>query len=410
MPSSFSHSALETYAQCPRKYAFQYIEKPDVVKATTVNAALGRVVHSVLERLYTHARDGKVLTEQEMLAAYHDAWRSYRDLSSLVIKDSFNGMDDFIRFGETALRDYHASFQPFQDGTLLGSEMRLSFLLPGSSYRCSVIIDRLWKRPDGVVEIWDYKTTTHLPQMNDPTFLHQMGLYQLAVKEQFPQFERIELVQYFLRLKEAVRRVLTPDELDEIAEQIRSEIGEVRHATSLSSFPVKENALCNWCDYFALCPAKRHARILEDEEDITQKPLAERVAELAEQYIQMQKKEKEAGAELERLKGEIVEAAAELNATSIKAVSGNVNISQAIKQKFLTKTEDPDAFAQLNELARELGWNDYLKLDTNAAMKDLYVKGRLSPEVVERLAPFVRVQEETRVTVTKKKSKDDEDE
>jgi hypothetical protein len=219
-------------------------------------------------------------------------------------------------------------------------------------------------------------------------------------------------VQYFLRLKEVVRKVLSPEELDEVTEKLRGEIGEVRQAVALSSFPAKENLFCNRCDYFSICPAKRHAQMLEEESDdsASQKPIAERLAELAEQYIQAQKTEKEIGAQLERIKEEILLRAAELNLSSISAMSGQVKIAQGKKQKFLSKTDDENAFAQLNQLARELGWDEYFKLDTNAAMKDMYAKGILSAEIVERLAPFVKVQEEIRVTVSKKKTKGDEEE
>lgn len=409
MPSSYSHSALETFSQCPRKYAFQYIEKPDVDTLVPVYLALGQVVHDVLQKLYTTGRDGVLLSADQMTTLYQEGWAEYEDWSRLQIRESHYGIDDYIRIGKEMLHRYYVSFQPFRDGTLLGAELKLSFILPASSYRCSVRIDRLWKRVDGVIEIWDYKTGNRLPKVGDPVFRHQMGLYQLAVMDQYPQFQNIELVQYYLRLNEVVRYTMTTEELDEIAESIRIEIAEVNNAIKLNTFPVRENDWCNSCNYFNLCPAKRHARMLEIEDDDSalQKPLAERLAELAEQYIQMQKAEKEAGAELERLKGEILEGAKKLNVTSVNALSGQVKISQAMKQKFLTKTDNPDAFAQLSELARELGWDDYLKLDTNAVMKDLYVK--LPPEIVERLAPFVRVQEETRVTVSKKKAKDDDE-
>jgi len=50
-----------------------------------------------------------------------------------------------------------------------------------------------------------------LPSARDASFREQMGLYQLAIQDRYPQYEEIELVQYALKYKEAVSCRFRPD-------------------------------------------------------------------------------------------------------------------------------------------------------------------------------------------------------
>jgi len=49
--STYSHSGLKTFRNCPRKFKFQYIEKPQIPKRIGAEAYLGNAVHRVLQTL-----------------------------------------------------------------------------------------------------------------------------------------------------------------------------------------------------------------------------------------------------------------------------------------------------------------------------------------------------------------------
>ena len=51
----FSHSTISTFEQCPRKYAFQYVERIRV-ETEGVEAFLGKRVHESLEKLHSSAK------------------------------------------------------------------------------------------------------------------------------------------------------------------------------------------------------------------------------------------------------------------------------------------------------------------------------------------------------------------
>ena len=86
-------------------------------------------------------------------------------------------------------------------------------------------------------------------------------------------------------------------------------------------------------------------------------------------------------------------------------------ISVSLKNdiKFVTKTDNPKEFAELNFLCREAGLDDYFVLDSRALMKEGVKKQRVKQELLETLQPFIKPTEIPRVTVRKKSEKSDDD-
>ena len=261
MLSSYSHSSLGTYRNCPRQFKFRYVDKVKVPRRVNVDAYLGNVVHRALRRLYTLGADGILCPLDDIVDYYRQEWEKV-DRAILTVVSDYYGVDDYIRIGQEMLIAHYQRYQPFNEGRLLGAEIRLPFVLTGTNFRFTTIIDRLTKRPDGTVELCDYKTGRQMLRPQDPAFYFQMGLYQLAVMAAYPQFKNIELVQYYLRHDEEVRYRMTPDELDGLVEAVRLAVLETIQAQRMDDFPPVESGLCDYCDYIELCPAKRHRRLL----------------------------------------------------------------------------------------------------------------------------------------------------
>ena len=410
MLSSYSHSALGTYRNCPRQFKFRYVEKVKVPRKVNVDAYLGNVVHRALRRLYTLGADGILCPLDDIIEYYRKEWEKV-DRGALTVVSDYYGVDDYVRIGREMLTTHYRRYQPFDQGTLLGAEIRLPFVLSGTTFRFTTIIDRLTKRPDGTVELCDYKTGRQMLRPQDPAFYFQMGLYQLAVAAAYPQLEKIELVQCYLRKDEEVRYQMTPEELDGLQEAVRLAVLETIEAERMDDFPPVESGLCNYCDYFDLCPAKRHKRLLSDLERSGGDKLtaAERASHKAERYLELDQKEKEFKAEKNVLKDELVDLARELDATKLTALSGEINIRLKQEQKFVTKTDDAGAFADLSFAARQMGADDYFVLDARNFMKEVYLRGRLTEDQKKQLERFVVEKESARVT-TKLYRQDEDDE
>lgn len=412
MLSRYSHSALDSFRNCPRQFKFSHIEKVKTEKRITADAFMGNAVHRALNHLYDTLTYEKILSKEQLIAYYRDIWENADKQHLTVVKESL-GVDDYIRTGETMLARYYDRFHPFDQGRTIALEEFLSFTLPGTGATFSARIDRLWQRPDGVVEICDYKTGANLPKGGrDPKFFFQMGIYQLAVREAFPQFKTIELVQYFLKLDQEIRYTMSEEDLDELVIELKRTIAETLHAEKLDTFPTRESGLCDYCAFFHLCPAKRHRLLLKREagegENTEEVTTAEAAAELAEKFLELDARLKSLKSEHEALKGDLAQAAQSLDVNKLQANGGTVTVSRKQVDKFVTKSQDSDGFANLTYLVRELGLEDYMLPDTTGLLKDIYRKGRLSEEDEKKLEEFILSKEEIRISARHKKSDDDE--
>lgn len=412
MPSSYSHNSLKTFEQCPRRFKFQYVEKVSMPSRVSADTYLGNAVHQALHRLYERVGDGVLWPLPEFLAFYDAEWEK-PERREIAVPKEYMTVDDYIRNGRTMLETYYKRFEPFQDGTLLGVEHDLSTSIPNTNFRIKGRIDRLWKRRDGVVEICDYKTGGNLPRGGrDPKFWFQMGLYHWLVKENFPQFGAIELVQYYLKLDEVIPYRMSEEELDLIAGQTRNLIIDTIQAGRLDAFPTQEGYWCDYCDYFSLCPAKRHQLILDAEAGKTdgrEKSTAESASQLAERFLRVDKQKKEVEAEHEAVKQDLIQMARELGMDKIQGTGGgSVSVKLTREEKFPTKSNDPEGYASMSSLVRQFHLDTCLTLDVRA-LAEMYHKERLSDDQRTKLSQFVRVVEGSRVTPKHKKSDEDED-
>jgi putative RecB family exonuclease len=410
MQTRFSHSSLASFRQCPRKYKFEKIEKPEVVRKLMDHNYLGSTVHRQLRLAYQWAFEGKLYPLETALEKYEAEWEGPVREKVVVGSDHLT-VDDSIAAGRKILTTFYERYQPFDQGTLLGAEKNINFQLPRCPATFNARVDRILKRDDGVVEIADYKTGKKLVAGHrDPGFRYQMAMYELAVRYIYPQFEKIEQAQYYLRHDEVIRYEMPEEELDELAEEFRVEVLDVHRAERLDDWPTHEGGLCDYCDYRELCPAKRHRRALEDEEGSEEQDDFESAAELADRFIEVDTRIKALKAEHAALKEDVKRAARDLELTKLSGDRGDVKVSIRPVEKFLTKSADPAAHAELSALVR--AWEDMelcLKLDERA-LKEVFQKGRLGPEREEQLKAYLVRQDDVRVTVKLREAEDDTDE
>ncbi len=411
MITTFSHSSLNSFRRCPRKFAYEKIEKIQVPEVITPDTYLGTAVHRVLQKLYKFGADDVLLSLEDTLADYHSFWDKI-NLDILRVESEHYTVDDYIRIGEKMLRRHYEKYQPFNSGTLLGVELYLSFELPGTPFKVQGFIDKLWRREDGIVEICDYKTGMTIARPQDETFRWQMGIYELAVRASWPQYEDIEVAQHFLRHDEIIRHRNTPEQLDILTEEIRNEIMEIYQANKTQNFPATENSLCRYCDYQQYCPSRRHARMLEEESDEPEpspESKAQQLRSMADRYLELHKVAGTTKAEMDALKEEFKQIVREGGPTKLIGELGHVNVKLGTIEKFITKTRDAQQFAELSATARRLKLDEFFDLNGRALFKHYSISGRLSDEQKQALAPFVIEEEDSRVTARPNKVNDDKD-
>jgi len=359
--------------------------------------------------LYKAASDGVDVSAEQLLERYEQEWANL-DPSTLEVRGEYMAVDDYVANGRRMLESFYERYHPFRPGALIGAELRIEFALPDTPYNFLSIIDRAVKVSDRGLEIADYKTGGgNLPGADDPSFRAQMGLYQLAVQARYPQFRDIVLVQYWLKHDEEVRTRLRSEELEELVLQLKDEVVATRLAEQMNDWPTRESNLCNFCDYFALCPAKRHRLMLEAESE-NDKTTAISAAELADRFIDVHDRCTQLKAEEEALKEDLKRAAADLQVGKLSGTQGEVIVKLGTDQKLPTKSSDQKAFADVSNLVRTWGpeYDGFFKLDGDAVIKELYQKDRLSAEQRAALEKYVAVRDRSRITV-RRCSDDDED-
>jgi putative RecB family exonuclease len=250
--STFSHSRIESFETCPKKYEFAYLLK--VPRGPSgIEAFMGSRVHEALEWLYGEVRACKVPSVDEVVAVYDRAWDAEWS-DDVRVTRAGRTPADHRAIGKKAVRDYHARYAPFDADVTVGLESRITLRLD-EDHDVVGYVDRIAKVGDGVWEIHDYKTSASLMTQSKADADRQLALYEIAVREMYPDAEKIELVWHYLAFDTEVRSSRTLEQLEALRDRV---LESVRHIEAQSAFPARTSSLCDWCDYKAMCPAWRH--------------------------------------------------------------------------------------------------------------------------------------------------------
>ena len=256
---TYSHSALESFENCPRQFWYRYIGKPEVAREQTVEAFLGTCVHETLESLYKLRLAGRVLSEEETLAHFEERWaKGWSDAIRIVNQEL--APEDYRRAGREALAAYHRRHEPFDREATLRLEARVALHLdPAGRYRMQGYVDRIARRQDGTYEIHDYKTSGHLPSQEDADGDRQLALYQIGLQGLWMDVEAVDLIWHYLRFDTDLVSHRNPEQLRAVRQACIATIDDIEgRGEEEERFPTQPSSLCNWCEYRMICPAVRH--------------------------------------------------------------------------------------------------------------------------------------------------------
>lgn len=250
----YSPSRLAVFEQCPLKFKFKYLDKVDVPSFVSIEAFMGDTVHRVLEELYVRVRDeGATPATEEMLALYHRVWDERWSPAVRVVKEGKSDAD-YRDEGARCIRLYCARHAPFRSGRVVALEERLTFALDGEGrFRMQGVVDRLTEKEGGHLEIHDYKTSARLPSPNDVRRDVQLALYQIGVERRWPEARSVTLIWHYLRHGREVRLRRTRESQERLVAATMARIERIRRE---EKFPARESALCRWCEFQPICPAR----------------------------------------------------------------------------------------------------------------------------------------------------------
>ncbi|MBN2087751.1 UvrD-helicase domain-containing protein [Candidatus Peregrinibacteria bacterium] len=242
----FSHSALDTFETCPRKYEYGNIL--NIPQEMNGAASFGSSLHNTLNEFYklvTQSKQASLfesyeedLSLKKLLEIYEDKWIPYGF-------DSKEHHDTLKKRGKEILEGF---YEHFKDEVSNIEFLEKGFKLKAGKYTITGRIDRADKLPDGTLEVIDYKSGKAKSQ-KDVDKDQQLMIYAMAVKECFNQTAS-KLTLYFL--DEDIKVSTEPDE--EKLEKFKDKIIEIADKVNESDFaPTPSKYICQFCAYRKIC-------------------------------------------------------------------------------------------------------------------------------------------------------------
>jgi putative RecB family exonuclease len=394
MPT-YSHSRLSTYENCPLQFKLTYIDR---IKRETegIEAFLGNRVHETLKKVYDNIRRTKLDRLDEMLAYYESLWqKNWHD--DIVINRKELTADHYRNLGRKILETYYQRYAPFSTDITIGTELMLNFSLDeAKKYRLTGLVDRLARDPNGVFWIHDYKTSAHLPSQEEADRERQLTLYQIGVRQRWPDIQNIRLVWHYLAFDYELISMRTDASLAELIKNTTQLIDRIQADIE---FAPKESVLCDWCEYPDLCPQRKHLFIVENlppNQYLTEPGVA-----LVNKYAELKQKASEIDQDIEHVREALIDYARRENVSVIAGSDQKVRIRSDMKLKFPGKN-DPERDALDNTIIQAGKWSDVSQLDTNALTRIIEHES-WDKTLIDRVIQYGKLEYITSISLSKLK-------
>ncbi|MCK9293115.1 MAG: PD-(D/E)XK nuclease family protein [archaeon] len=392
----YSHSSMETFRNCPLQFKYNYIIKPDITIKKNIEAFMGSMVHDSLEKLYKDLKYNKLNSIEEIVDYYNSIWKENYSLDEVEIIRKGYTEENYRSLGEKYLIEYYNRYRPFDEGKVLGLEIKININLYDSlkekNYEIIGYIDRLTLLDDNHIEIGDYKTNNAAKTQQEVDIDKQLALYAIAIKQSYPFVEKIDLSWYFLSagIKQVSSR--TNLQLEALKKEVIETIREIEEAKEKDKFDAKPSALCDWCSYRSICPYKSHD-LLDTLPPLPEnKYLKEKGVFLIDKYDELTEKKKiltkEVDKDLEDLKEAIIVYSKKNNLDKLFGTNKNLLIrsydSIKLPEKDSKKREELELLIKNNNFWEFFSDLSYIKISN--LLKEDFLSSDFKKEILKYIS------------------------
>lgn len=386
--TTYSHSRISTFEQCPYKYKLQYIDRIKVDVPTTIEAFMGDLVHRTLEKLYADLKFQKVNSKDDLFVYYHSIWDKEYVPEILIAKQEYTA-ENYRKMGEKFISDYYDHYHPFDDMTIMGLETQDRLTLPdGNQYH--VRIDKFGFKDDTYF-VADYKTNSRLKTQEEADADRQLAMYSIWVKDKFPDAKKVVLKWYMLAFDKEVISERSEEELQKLQEETVAKIQEIEAATE---YPTQTTALCNYCVYKSMCPAFKHA--VELEEKTPKEFKDDDGVKLVDKYDELKSQKKTVETEMKQIEEDLISFSEQKELEVVYGSQKKVSVKETEKVVY-----PKEGFV---ELLKEKGLYDENSMICASRLTSKILKGEIAQEIIDA------VQKETGHKLSISKRKDVEEE
>ena len=359
-------SDLESFRRCPYAYKLDRTDAfPDKV---TLDECLRRSVDDTI-REYARSRImGYRLKDEKVLESFWKNWDSnYLKVYNPVKDDAMQ----YIRVGEKCMRNFVYQSTRFGAVDIVASDMEGTLSLPGKN-EIAVSIQEVGRR-GSTAYITRYVTDTQVSSKEELKNDLEMRASALWAMD---NLGARETVMRWVFLVQSVTTELTANRPDcqEAARQVSFMIDDMR---SVKEPLPRESDYCPLCPYQSRCPRFLH-------ELSTKESGPDRGTELADRYLEYEKKKQALknrievlDAEQDALKAEIVAYADSKGYMSLKGEEGKILIRHE------RKAELPQDKTQLIARLKQIGQYDSLSMPNYSRIRSDIVKGTADPEIAK---------------------------
>jgi putative RecB family exonuclease len=361
----YSHSRLSCFENCPFKFKLKYIEKVRPETETGIEAFLGCQVHETLEKLYTDLKFQKTMTLKELLAVFNDLWAKNWNSRIVIVRSEYK-QENYRKMGEKFITDFYKRYHPFGNGRTIGLEKRIVINLDkAGKYKLQGYIDRISYAGKGVYNIHDYKTNANLTTQNYLDRDRQLALYAMAIKRDYKDCKKINLIWHFLAFDKEVSSRRTIKQMKELK---KDTIKLIQRIEKEKNFKPNKTTLCNWCEFKPMCTEWAH--LYKIEKLPPKKFKKERGVQLVNEINDLTVKKKELGLKIEVLRQELIAYAKQLGVTVVFGSDAKASVKEVTSFKVPAKSSKERA--QLEKLIHKYNkWMEVSCLDTFVIKKIL---------------------------------------
>jgi len=232
--TTYSHSRVSTFENCPYAYKLRYIDKIKPEVPTTIESFMGSLVHESLEHLYKFKKFKKRIALNVLIKFYRDLWKkNYSDDILIVKEDQGLNSENYRKMGEKFISDYYDRMKPFEQITILGLETQDRMTLPDGN-QWHVRIDKLGCDSEGNYFVCDYKTNSRMKDQEEADEDRQLALYSVWVKDKFKDAKSVKLVWHMLAFDKDAVSERTDEQLKKLQDDVCAKIKEIEIIAGLS--------------------------------------------------------------------------------------------------------------------------------------------------------------------------------
>lgn len=281
--NTLSYSQIDSFHQCPRKWAFRYVDDIRVDKKS-IALEFGTAIHETLEELLKDESEGNHISESEALKRYET---KTNELYNIFDR---NEADEKVLAGKQAISDF-ANYQGFyhrlRGQEILGIEEGFNLALPitfqGQSTEINIrgFIDLVYRDKSGIVVV-DHKSSKKVFDKRKRMDNLQLPIYFMAIKQKYGELPYAGIYNFTQLGKEQVS-LCTKKKTAEMKQAMEKRGAKTiwakteKEATKdiVQTFKDMNNKskrletrptpLCFWCDFRSICKDASSWRPKEEE-------------------------------------------------------------------------------------------------------------------------------------------------